>query len=160
MDVTPDHGAPAENDSPPEAPPKKTILLVDDNVSILTMLTFGLQDEFNVVTATDGVSGLHAFEQSHPACIVVDVKMPNLDGFQFIRIIRGDPATAQTPLVILTALHQDMGEMAGMASGADRYLVKPIVPSELIPAIYEAIAISDEQRMARLRALAEDAELK
>lgn len=135
---------------------KATILLVDDNPAILTMLTFGLADEFTIFTATDGAAGLQAVEDAHPHCVVVDIKMPNLDGFQFIRALRGDPATLHIPLIILTALHQDMGELAGMASGADRYLTKPVVPSELIPAIYSAIAISDERRMARLRALAND----
>ena len=156
MGATSENDAAASQDASPTARGKLTVLLVDDNLTILTMLTFGLQDEFNVVTATDGVKGLLAFEEAQPQCVVVDVKMPNLDGFQFIRALRGDPATAQTPLVILTALHQDMGELAGLASGADRYLMKPVVPSELIPAIYAAIAVSDEQRMARLHALAND----
>ncbi|HUY77640.1 MAG TPA: response regulator [Ktedonobacterales bacterium] len=156
MGAISENDANAGRDPTPPARSKPTVLLVDDNLTILTMLTFGLQDEFTAVTATDGVKGLHAFEEAQPQCVVVDVKMPNLDGFQFIRALRGDPATAQTPLVILTALHQDMGELAGLASGADRYLMKPVVPSELIPAIYAAIAVSDEQRRARLRALASD----
>jgi DNA-binding response OmpR family regulator len=140
----------------PSAPSKLTVLLVDDNPELLAMLTDGLEDEFAVVTARDGVEGLEAFLRVRPACAVIDIKMPSIDGYQFVRALRGDPDTAGTPLIILTALDQDTSRLASLLCGADRFMTKPVVPSELIPAIYQAIATTAEDRERRYRALLDE----
>ena len=134
------------------------ILIVDDNPLLLEFMQDALQElgDFTVVTATNGIDGLEQFYQIHPACAIIDVKMPGLNGYQLVRALRGDPETAQTPLILLTALAQDIDQFAGLAAGADQYLRKPIDLLELVQAVYRAIQISDEERQQRLRILAEE----
>jgi two-component system, OmpR family, alkaline phosphatase synthesis response regulator PhoP len=135
-----------------------TILIVDDHSLLLEFMQDALQElgDFTVVTATNGIDGLEQFYQIHPACVIIDVKMPGLNGYQLVRALRGDPETAQTPLILLTALAQDVDQFAGLAAGADQYLRKPIDLLELVQAVYRAIQISDEERQQRLRILAEE----
>lgn len=135
-----------------------TVLIVDDNRELLAVLEEGLTlaGPFRVVTAEDGVQGLEAFFETRPDCVVIDVKMPELDGNQLVRILRGDQSSDQTPLVMLTALAQDYDRLRGMLSGADQYLLKPIKPRELAAAILTAISRSQEERLKHLQALAEE----
>lgn len=132
-----------------------TILVVDDNLDLLDLLSEGLSPHFTIILAHDGEEGLSMFIQERPDCAVIDIKMPGIDGLQLVRALRGDPETSDIPLILLTAMAEEQGMLPGMASGADRYLTKPVLPSELIPAIQEAIAISQLERERRLRLLAE-----
>jgi CheY-like chemotaxis protein len=145
--------------SPSTEPPTGpcTVLVVDDNTDLLDSLSFALRTlgEFHVETAADGAEGLRKAVEIHPDCVVIDVMMPELNGYQLVRALRGDLETASIPLVILSALVRDTDQTLGMYSGADQYLTKPIKPQHLIEAIRRAIALSDEERQQRLRALAE-----
>lgn len=143
------------NDSD-EAP--KTVLIVDDNPLLLEFMQDALQElgNFSVVSAANGIEGLEQFYQIRPACVVIDVKMPGLNGYQLVRALRGDPETAQTPLILLTALAQDIDQLVGHATGADHYLRKPIDPLELVQAIDQAIKLSAEERIQHLLSLAEE----
>jgi DNA-binding response OmpR family regulator len=138
------------------APP--SILLIDDNTELLDLLARALTHfgPFRVLQAADGESGLTEAVEAHPACIVVDVMMAGLDGYQLVRALRGDPDTTDIPVVMLTALAQDHFHLAGFLSGADQYLVKPVKPQDLVAAIHQAIASSREERTSRLRALVAD----
>src|SRR5215813_5999161 len=140
-----------------DAPERATVLLVDDNVELLELLARSLQHlgRFTVVKAADGISGLEQAMALRPSCMVVDVVMPGLDGFQLVRALRGDPATAGIPIVMLTALAQDRDHLAGLISGADRYLVKPVKLQDLIAAIRESIALGEAERRQRFRKLVE-----
>jgi CheY-like chemotaxis protein len=135
-----------------------TILLVDDNKEILDLFSDALTrlGGYNVVCAADGHSGLTQACALRPDCIIIDILLPELDGYQLVRVLRGDPTTAEIPLVILTALTQEKDRFTGLASGADRYLVKPVSLPELVVAIREAIATSEEERATKLRSLAEN----
>jgi CheY-like chemotaxis protein len=138
-------------------PGTATLLLVDDNPDLLTMLTLALHTlgNYTILRATDGVSGLEQAVSAHPDCIVIDILMPGLDGYQLVRALRGDPETADIPLVILTAVAHDQGQFAGLAAGADQYLTKPTAPQSLVAAIQRAMALDQAERDRRLRALAE-----
>lgn len=140
--------------SSPSAPPY-TILIVEDNPQLREFLQDVLQElgEFTIFTAADGVEGLEEFYQVHPDCVIIDVKMPGLNGYQLVRTLRGDSETATTPLILLTAMVQDKEQFAGLAAGADQYLRKPIDPVELIKAIYQAVQLSDEERQRRVQML-------
>lgn len=142
--------------SPPVGKP--TILIVDDNEELLGSLEFALQrlGGFHVALATDGADGLEKAVALRPDCMVIDIKMPEIDGLQLVRALRGDPATAGIPLVILSALVQDADRALGMYAGADQYLTKPVKPATLVEAIGRAIALTEEERQRRLRALVEE----
>ncbi len=139
-------------------PRRYTILVVDDNQELLRLITetLILLGDFTVITASNGVEGLTRAVELHPDCAIIDVKMPGLDGYQLVRALRGDPETASMPLVLLTALVQDHYRFAGLLVGADHYLTKPIKPPDLIAAIDEAIAMSQEERISRAQALIDE----
>jgi CheY-like chemotaxis protein len=95
---------------------------------------------------------------AQPDCAIIDIRMPDIDGLQLVRTLRGDPTTRDMPLIILTAMPEEQGLLPGLLSGADRYMTKPALPSELIPAIQNAIALSAAERGRRLRSLVEGEE--
>jgi CheY-like chemotaxis protein len=135
-----------------------TVLIVDDNLELLRVLSKGLAlaGPFTVVTASDGAQGLEHCLTHRPDCLVIDVKMPGLTGSQLVRALRGDPETAEIPLILLTALAQDYERFAGLAAGTDRYLLKPIKPRELAAAIQEVLTLSAQERQRRFSQLAEE----
>jgi two-component system alkaline phosphatase synthesis response regulator PhoP len=137
---------------------RAAVVLVDDNIELLELLARSLEHlgNFQVVRAVDGVQGLEQVVAVHPDCVVVDIMMPGLDGYQLVKALRGDPATKEIPIVVLTALAEERDRLAGLVSGADQYLVKPIKPQDLIAAIYQALAMSQQERAVRLRRLAEE----
>src|SRR5262245_5504371 len=115
----------------------RTILVVDDHPHLLDLVKRSLEflGHYHVVTAEDGAQGLGRYIEIHPDCVVIDVKMPGLDGYQLVRAIRGDPETARTPLVILSAMAQEKDMLGGLLAGADVYLLKPVEPPDLVAAI-------------------------
>jgi len=128
-----------------------TVLVVDDSDDLRALVAESLRKlgGFTVVTAEDGVAGLERYFEVQPDCIVIDVKMPGLDGYQLIRALRGDPDSAATPLVILSAMAQDHDRFAGFFAGADEYLVKPVSPLELVQTIRRAIerTVADRRQL-------------
>jgi DNA-binding response OmpR family regulator len=134
-----------------------TVLIVDDDPDLLQLLTDGLEllGNFRVVQAVDGIQGLEQYFEAQPDCVIIDVVMPGLDGYQLVKALRGDPASAETPLIMLTALAQDKDEFVGLAAGADQYLVKPVKLRNLVDAVQRALQITSEERQQHLLALAE-----
>ncbi len=137
--------------------PIYTVLLVDDNQDLLMALSFALEElgGFHVVCANDGIEGLERFYEIQPDCVVIDVKMPGLTGYQLIRAFRGDSSSMNTPVIMLTALAQEKDQFAGLAAGADVYLVKPVKPQILAATIYQVLKESPEERAHRYQELVE-----
>ena len=137
---------------------RRTVLIVDDDLELLHMLTDGLEliGDFQVVQAGNGEEGLEQFYETRPDCVIIDIKMPGLNGYQLVQALRGDTDSASTPLILLTALAQDKDKFVGFAFGADQYLVKPVMPSTLVAAVQRAIMTSEQERIERLRVLAEE----
>ena len=138
--------------------PPYTLLLVDDNLDLLVSIRFALEKlgGFRVETAADGVEGLQRTIDLHPACIIIDVKMPGLDGYQLVRALRGDPETMDIPLVMLTAMAQDRDRYQGLASGADQYITKPIDPVALVATIRRALELTEAERVRQMKKLSDD----
>ncbi len=133
-----------------------TVLIVDDNRTLLSILSEGLvlAGPFRVVMAENGIEGLEVFEREHPDCVIIDVKMPDLDGYQLVLALRGDPASAQTPLIMLTAMTQDHDRLRGMFTGVDLYMLKPVKPRELANAIYTILGRTPDERLQAYKRLA------
>lgn len=134
----------------------RRVLVVDDDPTLIALISDGLclLGGYEVAVATDGALGLEHFYEVRPDCVVVDVRMRGLNGFQFVRALRGDPETQETPIVVLSALVQDRDEAAGLLSGADAYLFKPARIAELLQAIERAMRLTSEQRLHRRLELA------
>jgi DNA-binding response OmpR family regulator len=128
------------------------VLLVDDDPTLTAPLQEALEllAGYAVTVAADGAAGLEALSARRPDCVVVDIRMPGVDGYQFIRAVRGDPETTEVPLVVLSALAQEAQTLAGFLSGADAYLYKPIDLDELLAAIKRAIELTATERQQRL----------
>lgn len=135
-----------------------TVLVVDDSADLRALVAESLRKlgGFTVVTAEDGAVGLELYFEKQPDCVVIDVKMPGLDGYQLVRALRGDPASAATPLVILSAMVQERDKLAGYLSGADEYLVKPVSPLALVQTVRQVIDRTVPERLRRLRMLLAD----
>ena len=134
---------------------RPTVLVVDDNEDLLELIAESLRKlaPYSVVTASDGAQGLERYFEVHPDCVVIDVKMPGLDGYQLMKALRGDANSRSTPLVILSAMAQPKDQLAGFLSGADEYLLKPIGPLELVKVIATVIGRSEVERCRRQQAL-------
>jgi DNA-binding response OmpR family regulator len=142
------------------SPPHATILLVDDDPDLLQALTDGLEllGNYTVVSATDGIQALEQFYETRPDCMIIDVKMPGLDGYQLVRALRGDAETAPTPLIILSALAQEQNQFAGLALGADEYLIKLASIYEVVAAVRRVLSISAAERQRQMQTLLEQVE--
>lgn len=135
----------------------KRVLVIDDNPTIVELIKYAvnLQGTYQVSVAYDGVQGLERIYAERPDCVIIDVKMPRLDGYQLVRCLRGDARTADIPLIILSALARAEDQMTGMLSGVDEYLTKPFRPSALNEAIDRVIRLTPAERQRRMDALAQ-----
>jgi CheY-like chemotaxis protein len=133
----------------------KKVLVIDDNATIVELIKYAvnLQGAYNVVVAYDGVQGLERVYTEHPDCVIIDVKMPRMDGYQLVRCLRGDPQTANIPLIILSALARDEDQMTGYLSGVDEYLSKPFKPGDLNAAIERVLRLTPAERQRRIEYL-------
>ncbi len=113
-----------------------TILLVDDEPDILEFVSYNLKKEdFKVITANDGESGLKKAKKENPHLILLDVMMPGMDGIETCDQIRKTPGLEGTLIAFLTARGEDYSQVAGFDAGADDYITKPIKPKVLISRI-------------------------
>ena len=117
------------------------ILIVDDDIETLRLVGLMLQRQgFNIVAANNGTQALAQAAHEHPDLILLDVMMPDMDGYQVTRKLRKDPQTANTPILMFTAKTQVDDKLAGYEAGVDDYLTKPVHPVELVARIKVLLA--------------------
>ena len=110
-----------------------TIVTVDDDPSILELVKINLEMQgHQVITAPDGEAGYALIQQYHPQLAILDVMMPGVDGYTVAQRVRKNPAIAETPILMLTALGVVEDKVKGFDAGADDYLVKPFEIPELM----------------------------
>jgi two-component system alkaline phosphatase synthesis response regulator PhoP len=118
---------------------KKVILVVDDEADILSMVRYNLEKEgFTVVTARNGRAALGEATRK-PDLIILDVMMPEMDGWEVCRRLKRDPKTAHIPVLFLTAKSSEVDEVVGLEIGADDYIVKPISMRKLVARVHAAL---------------------
>ncbi len=119
-----------------------TILVVDDNEANLDLARNTLEDEgYRVVLARGGAEGIAAFEREHPDCILLDVRMPDVDGVAACERIRSLPGGADTPVLFLTALRDVDTFDRALRAGGDDFLTKPVRPTELVVRVQSALKL-------------------
>jgi DNA-binding response OmpR family regulator len=120
---------------------KPKILVVDDEPDALEILGFKLKEAgYTPVFAKDGGRAIALARDERPALIVLDVMLPEVDGLEVCKILRRDPATAMTPIIMLTARAAEMDRVLGLELGADDYVTKPFSPRELVLRIKKLLA--------------------
>jgi two-component system sensor histidine kinase/response regulator len=122
--------------------PKPKILVVDDNAENRALAQATLEDEdYQVVLATSGEDALRLFEAEHPDCVLLDVRMPGMDGFAACAHLRALPGGADVPIVFLTALRDVDTFDRALRAGGDDFLTKPVRPTELVVRVQAALKL-------------------
>jgi DNA-binding response OmpR family regulator len=116
--------------------PAITILIVDDEPANVDMLSQELEEEgYALMTARDGAEALIKVQEHQPDLILLDVMMPNVDGFTVCRILKGSGRTVLIPVIMLTALRSHQDRVRGIEAGADDFISKPFDRDELLAKI-------------------------
>ncbi|KRG42365.1 two-component system response regulator [Stenotrophomonas panacihumi] len=121
------------------------ILIVDDSPSQLLGIQRIVEKlGHETITATDGAAGVEAAKASLPDLVLMDVVMPNLNGFQATRTLKREPSTQNIPVILVTTKDQDTDRMWGMRQGARAYITKPFSEDELSEVIERIFSRADD----------------
>ena len=121
-----------------EVPP--VILVVDDDPVIVKLLEINFRLEgFQAKTATGGRQAIDLIRETRPALVLLDLMMPGIDGWEVRRAMLEDPATADIPVIVVSARTQDEDRQQGYALGVTAYITKPFDPAELMDAVRGAL---------------------
>ncbi len=132
--------------------PEEHILIVDDDRQIVRLLRSYLQREhYPVSVAYDGETALHALRQESPQLVLLDLMLPDKDGWEITRTVRGDEKLADTLIIMLTARVEDTDKIIGLELGADDYVTKPFNPREVVARVRALLRRT--QRAARATVL-------
>jgi two-component system alkaline phosphatase synthesis response regulator PhoP len=124
----------------------ETILVVDDEPHIIELAELYLKNEgYRVVWASDGAQALRKIQAEEPALVVLDLMLPEIDGWEVCRRVR---AESNLPIIMLTARSDDVDKIVGLELGADDYLTKPFNPRELVARVKAVLRRTDTSPVA------------
>lgn len=124
------------------------ILIVDDDLESVKLIGLMLERRgYQIAAAQLGAQGLAKAESENPDLVILDVMMPDMEGYEVCRRLRANPATADLPVIMFTAKSTVSDKVAGFQAGADDYLTKPIHPEELASRV-EAVLLRSARRRA------------
>jgi DNA-binding response OmpR family regulator len=127
------------------------ILVVDDEIYIVHILDFSLGMEgYEVITALDGEEALKKASETKPDLVVLDIMMPKMDGYETCKALKGDPATKDIPVILLSAKGRNVDMQTGYDVGADEYITKPFSPRKLVDRINTMLGHSDSSDIPKL----------
>lgn len=124
---------------------RKKVLVIDDEPDMVEMISMALDREFEVITAYNGKEGIIKAQNEKPEAIVLDIMMPEKDGFTACRELKADSRTAAIPVLILTGVGEYFGRSkysrsSGLEIEAEDFLAKPVDPQELLRRVKALIA--------------------
>jgi phosphate regulon transcriptional regulator PhoB len=129
----------------------REVLVVEDEPDIRRLVVLHLErDGFRCRTATTGPEALREVQKAAPDLVVLDLMLPDLDGLEVCRQLRGDRRTAAVPIIMLTAKSDEVDRIVGLEVGADDYVAKPFSPKELVArvrAVLRRVRSTDEPRV-------------
>ena len=116
------------------------LLVVDDAPDLVLLCRINLERAgYEVLSAGDGREALTAIRAKHPDLVLLDLMMPEVDGWEVLAVLRADPLTKDLPVVLLTAKAHDSDQLAAWQAGATDYIVKPFTPESLVAAVRDAL---------------------
>jgi two-component system alkaline phosphatase synthesis response regulator PhoP len=112
---------------------KQLILVVDDDREVVRLMRAYLEQAgYEVLAAYDGETAIHILRREKPDLLLLDLVLPDRDGYDITRLVRADPALAPVPIIMLTARVEDTDKIVGLEIGADDYVTKPYNPREVV----------------------------
>ncbi|HLP76245.1 MAG TPA: response regulator [Candidatus Paceibacterota bacterium] len=124
---------------------RKKILVVEDQIDLLDMLRMQFKEEgFSTATATDGVEAVRKARALVPDLVLLDVMLPELDGFAVCEMLRNDPHTRDIPIIMVSGLAGQLPRCVGIEAGATEFVTKPVTPNDLVTRVRQIF----EQRAA------------
>jgi DNA-binding response OmpR family regulator len=123
----------------------RTILIVDDEPFILKSIQYVLKREgFDAHTATNGVEALDMLKQIKPRLMILDVMMPQMNGYEVCAAVKQNPQLKDIYVIMLTAKGQEVDRLRGLTAGADEYMTKPFSPAHLVERARHVVVAMEE----------------
>ena len=115
----------------------KTVLVVDDSATVRALIEMNLLKipDLKLVFGVDGVDAIEKFKKDPPAIVLTDINMPNMNGLELIKAIRGTIGDKTTPIIVISTRGEDADTEAGMQAGATVYVTKPINGAQLVETV-------------------------
>ncbi len=124
---------------------KKTVLIVDDDLIINDMLKQVLEMEgYNVIQVVDGKSALSSVYKSYPDLIILDILLPDIDGYSICKFLKMERETNQIPIIMITGMNAMRNQLFGIRVGADEYIIKPFDMEFFTNKVHETISWKDK----------------
>lgn len=125
---------------------RATVLIVDDVIENLDVLDGLLKRDYNIKFATNGIMAVNVTRRFLPDIILMDIMMPEMDGFEATEILKNDPLTKDIPIIFVTTKNEDYDEVKGFELGASDYISKPISPTIMKGRVKTQLALYNQKR--------------